>query len=631
MPKIRLPDGYEKEIPKNTTLYEVAKDISNSLAKVAVAGKINGKLKDLCVVVDSDCDLEIVKKNDIEGIDVVRHSFAHLVGHAIKQLYPEAKMAIGPVIKNGFYYDIDCDKPLSTEELSLIEKKIKDLIKTNYEVVRKVVSQKEALDVFINRNEPYKQEIVREIPDGEEIALYFHQEYIDMCRGPHVPNTKFLKHFKLTKVSGAYWRGDSNNKMLQRIYGTAWDTKEQLNDYIQKIEDAEKRDHRKIGKQQDLFHFQEEAPGMVFWHHKGWTIYQLLKSYMRKINSDSGYQEINTPQILDRTLWEKSGHWDKFGDMIFTTHSEKRDYAVKPMSCPGHLQVFNQGLKSYRDLPLKLCEFGLVHRNEPSGTLHGLMRARQFVQDDAHIFCTESQLQNEITKLIKLTFKVYKELGFENIKVAFSTRPEKKVGSENIWDKSEKILESSLKENVPGYITLPGEGAFYGPKIEFTLTDSLDREWQCGTVQLDFSMPSALSAYFIDENGDKTTPVMVHRAILGSMERFIGILLEHYGGKLPFWLSPEQIIIANIADKHTEFAKKVQKELLGNNFRCYLDLRNEKIGYKIRELIIAKVPYVVIIGDKEVSSGNISVREYDGTEHELISVDDFITKLISKK
>ncbi|MAW35171.1 MAG: threonine--tRNA ligase [Gammaproteobacteria bacterium] len=631
MPKIRLPDGYEKEIPKNTTLYEVAKDISNSLAKVAVAGKINGKLKDLCVVVDSDCDLEIVKKNDIEGIDVVRHSFAHLVGHAIKQLYPEAKMAIGPVIKNGFYYDIDCDKPLSTEELSLIEKKIKDLIKTNYEVVRKVVSQKEALDVFINRNEPYKQEIVREIPDGEEIALYFHQEYIDMCRGPHVPNTKFLKHFKLTKVSGAYWRGDSKNKMLQRIYGTAWDTKEQLNDYIQKIEDAEKRDHRKIGKQQDLFHFQEEAPGMVFWHHKGWTIYQLLKSYMRKINSDSGYQEINTPQILDRTLWEKSGHWDKFGDMIFTTHSEKRDYAVKPMSCPGHLQVFNQGLKSYRDLPLKLCEFGLVHRNEPSGTLHGLMRARQFVQDDAHIFCTESQLQNEITKLIKLTFKVYKELGFENIKVAFSTRPEKKVGSEEIWDKSEKILESSLKENVPGYITLPGEGAFYGPKIEFTLTDSLDREWQCGTVQLDFSMPSALSAYFIDENGDKITPVMVHRAILGSMERFIGILLEHYGGKLPFWLSPEQIIIANIADKHTEFAKKVQKELLGNNFRCYLDLRNEKIGYKIRELIIAKVPYVVIIGDKEVSSGNISVREYDGTEHELISVDDFITKLISKK
>ena len=631
MPKITLPDGHNKEIPKNSTLYDVAKDISNSLAKVAVAGKINGQLRDLSVIIEKNCDIEIVKKNDEEGIDIVRHSFAHLVGHAIKQLYPEAKMAIGPVIKNGFYYDIDCEKNLSTDELKIIENKIKELVKSNYEVIRKVVTPKEALDVFIERDEPYKQEIVREIPDGEEIAIYHHQEYIDMCRGPHVPNTKFLKHFKLTKVSGAYWRGDSNNKMLQRIYGTAWDTKEELDNYLQKIEDAEKRDHRKIGKQQDLFHFQEEAPGMVFWHHKGWTIYQLLKNFMRKINLDSGYKEINTPQILDRTLWEKSGHWDKFGDMIFTTHSEKRDYAVKPMSCPGHLQVFNQGLKSYRDLPLKLCEFGLVHRNEPSGTLHGLMRARQFVQDDAHIFCTETQLLDEITKLIKLTFKVYKDLGFENIKVALSTRPEKKVGSEDIWNKSEKILESSLKENVPEYITLPGEGAFYGPKIEFTLTDSLDREWQCGTVQLDFSMPSALSANFIDENGDKTTPVMVHRAILGSMERFIGILIEHYGGKLPFWLCPEQIIIANIADKHVEFAKKIEKELIDNNFRCFLDLRNEKIGYKIRELIIAKIPYVVIIGDKEVSSGNISVREYDGTEHELISVKDFISQLNSKK
>ena len=631
MPKITLPDGHKKEIPDNTTLYEIAKDISNSLAKVAVAGKINGQLRDLSVVVENDSNIEIIKKNDDEGIDIVRHSFAHLIGHAIKQLYPNAKMAIGPIIKNGFYYDIDCEESLSLEDLKTIEKKIKDLTSRNYDVVRKVVTAKEALSVFIERDEPYKQEIVKEIPDDEEIALYFHQEYVDMCRGPHVPNTKFLKHFKLTKISGAYWRGNSDNKMLQRIYGTAWDKKDELDNYIQKIEDAEKNDHRKIGKQQDLFHFQEEAPGMVFWHHKGWTIYQLLKSFMRKINLDSGYKEINTPQILDRTLWEKSGHWDKFGDMIFTTHSEKRDYAVKPMSCPGHLQVYNQGLKSYRDLPLKLCEFGLVHRNEPSGTLHGLMRARQFVQDDAHIFCTESQLHNEITKLIKLTFKVYKELGFENIKVALSTRPEKRVGSDDIWNKSEKILENSLKENVPGYITLPGEGAFYGPKIEFTLTDSLDREWQCGTVQLDFSMPTALSASFIDENGEKTIPVMVHRAILGSMERFIGILIEHYGGKLPFWLCPEQIIIANIADKHVEFARKIEKELVESNFRCFLDLRNEKIGYKIRELIIAKVPYVVIIGDKEVSSGNISVREYDGTEHELISVDGFIKKLSSKK
>ena len=627
MPKITLPDGQEKEFPLNTTLFEVAKNISNSLAKVAVAGKIDGKLRDLSVEIIDDTHVEIIKKTDEEGVEIVRHSFAHLIGHAIKQLYPEAKMAIGPVIKNGFYYDIDCQKSFNVEDLSAIENKIKELIKKNYDVIRKVVTPKEALDVFKKRNEPYKQEIINEIPEGEEIALYFHEEYIDMCRGPHVPNTKFLKHFKLTKVSGAYWRGNSDNKMLQRIYGTAWDTKEELNSYIEKIEAAEKNDHRKLGKQLDLFHFQEEAPGMVFWHSKGWTVYQLLKSFMRKVNSDSGYEEINTPQILDRTLWEKSGHWDKFGDMIFSTHSEKRDYAVKPMSCPGHLQVFNQGLKSYRELPFKLCEFGLVHRNEPSGTLHGLMRARQFVQDDAHIFCTESQLYDEITKLIKLTFKVYEQLGFTNIKVALSTRPEKKVGSEDIWNKSEKILSDTLKENVPNFITLPGEGAFYGPKIEFTLTDSLSREWQCGTVQLDFSMPSALSAKYIDENGDKAVPVMIHRAILGSMERFIGILIEHYGGKLPFWLCPEQLVIVNISDKHIGFAKDINEIFKKNAFRSSLDLRNEKIGYKIRELIIAKVPYIVIIGDKEVSAGKISVREYDGTEHNLISATEFIEKL----
>ena len=627
MPKITLPDGQEKEFPLNTTLFEVAKNISKSLAKVAVAGKINGKLRDLSVEIIDNTRVEIIKKTDEEGVEIVRHSFAHLIGHAIKQLYPEAKMAIGPVIKNGFYYDIDYDKSFNVEDLSAIENKINELIKKNYDVIRKVVTPKEALDVFKKRNEPYKQEIINEIPEGEEIALYFHEEYIDMCRGPHVPNTKFLKHFKLTKVSGAYWRGNSDNKMLQRIYGTAWDTKEELNSYIDKIEEAEKNDHRKLGKQLDLFHFQEEAPGMVFWHSKGWTVYQLLKSFIRKINFDAGYEEINTPQILDKTLWEKSGHWDKFGDMIFSTHSEKRDYAVKPMSCPGHLQVFNQGLKSYKELPLKLCEFGLVHRNEPSGTLHGLMRARQFVQDDAHIFCTESQLYDEITKLIKLTFKVYEQLGFKNIKVALSTRPEKKVGSEDIWNKSEKILSDTLKENVPNFITLPGEGAFYGPKIEFTLTDSLSREWQCGTVQLDFSMPSALSAKYIDENGDKAVPVMIHRAILGSMERFIGILIEHYGGKLPFWLCPEQLVIVNISDKHIGFAKDINEIFKKNAFRSSLDLRNEKIGYKIRELIIAKVPYIVIIGDKEVSAGKISVREYDGTEHNLISATEFIEKL----
>ena len=614
MLQIKFPDGNTKNFEKNISILEVAKSISNSLAKEAVAGRVNGQLKDLCVQIEQDCELEIIKKSDPDGIDIVRHSFAHLTGHAIKQMYPDAKMAIGPVIKNGFYYDIELSENLSDLSLKKIEKQIDKLIKQNYDVVREVVSPEKAIEVFQQRKESYKVEIVNEIPKDEIIALYHHQEYIDMCRGPHVPNTKFLRHFKLTKVSGAYWRGDSKNKMLQRIYGTAWDTKEDLANYLTKIEEAEKRDHRKLGKQLDLFHFQETAPGMVFWHPKGWVIYQLLQKFMREINSDSGYQEINTPQILDRTLWEKSGHWDKFGEMIFTTQSEKRDYAVKPMSCPGHLQVYNQGLKSYRDLPLKLCEFGLVHRNEPSGTLHGLMRARQFVQDDAHIFCTESQLHEEITKLIKLTFKVYEKLGFENIKVALSTRPEKKVGSDDIWNKSEKILEDALNENVSDFETLPGEGAFYGPKIEFTLTDSLERDWQCGTVQLDFSMPGLLEASFVDEDNVKKTPVMIHRAVLGSMERFIGILIEHYGGNLPFWLAPTQIMIASITEKHVESALKLVRDLQKSGFRCESDLRNEKIGYKIREHILSKIPYVVILGDKEVENNTISLRTYSGEE-----------------
>ena len=614
MLQIKFPDGNTKNFEKNISILEVAKSISSSLAKEAVAGRVNGQLKDLCVQIEQDCELEIIKKSDPDGIDIVRHSFAHLTGHAIKQMYPDAKMAIGPVIKNGFYYDIELSENLSDLSLKKIEKQIDKLIKQNYDVVREVVSPEKAIEVFQQRNENYKVEIVNEIPKDEIIALYHHQEYIDMCRGPHVPNTKFLRHFKLTKISGAYWRGDSKNKMLQRIYGTAWDTKEDLANYLTKIEEAEKRDHRKLGKQLNLFHFQETAPGMVFWHPKGWTIYQLLQKFMREINSDSGYQEINTPQILDRTLWEKSGHWDKFGEMIFTTQSEKRDYAVKPMSCPGHLQVYNQGLKSYRDLPLKLCEFGLVHRNEPSGTLHGLMRARQFVQDDAHIFCTESQLHEEITKLIKLTFKVYEKLGFENIKVALSTRPEKKVGSDDIWNKSEKILEDALNENVSDFETLPGEGAFYGPKIEFTLTDSLERDWQCGTVQLDFSMPGLLEASFVDEDNVKKTPVMIHRAVLGSMERFIGILIEHYGGNLPFWLAPTQIMIASITEKHVESALKLVRDLQKSGFRCESDLRNEKIGYKIREHILSKIPYVVILGDKEVENNTISLRTYSGEE-----------------
>ncbi len=630
MPKIILSDGYVKEIQKDTTLYEIAKGISSSLAKDAVAGKINEKLKDLSVIIDTDSKVEIIKKDDAEGLDIIRHSFAHLIGHAIKQIYPDSKMAIGPVIKDGFYYDIDCEKTLSVDDLNIIEKKINKLVKTNYEVIRKVVSKQEALNIFIERSEPYKQEIIQEIPEDEEIALYYHQEYIDMCRGPHVPNTRFLKHFKLTKVSGAYWRGDSKNKMLQRIYGTAWGSKEELDNYIQKIEAAEKNDHRKIGKKLDLFHFQDEAPGMVFWHSKGWVIYNILKNYIRDITVKNGYQEVNTPQILDRKLWEKSGHWEKFGDMIFITSSEKREYAIKPMSCPAHIQIFNQGLKSYKDLPVKISEFGLVHRNEPSGTLHGLMRLRQFVQDDAHIFCREEQLSEEIKSLIDMTFLVYEGFGFKDISIALSTRPKKRVGSEELWDKSESILKKVLSENIKSFSVKDGEGAFYGPKIEFSLTDSLDRIWQCGTIQLDFSMPSTLKAIYVDENSQKVIPVMIHRAILGSIERFIGILIEHYNGALPFWLSPMQIIIANIADKHVEFAKSINKKFLESGFRCSLDLRNEKIGYKIRDCIITKIPYIVIIGDKELSSSKISVRELDGTEHNSVAVDDFLKNLKNK-
>ncbi len=627
MPKVTLPDGTEKEIASGSTLLNVAQDISNSLAKNAVAGMINDEPKDLCVEIDKDCRVEIVKSTDELGIEVVRHSFAHLIGHAIKQIYPEAKMAIGPVIKDGFYYDIDLEESISEDNLVAIENKIRELIKTNYDVIRKVVTAKEAQEVFKERNEPYKEEIVKSIPKGETIALYYHEEYIDMCRGPHVPNTKHLRHFKLTKVSGAYWRGDSKNKMLQRIYGTAWNTKEELDNYTTKIEEAEKRDHRKLGKKLDLFHFQDEAPGMVFWHHKGWSIYTSLQDYIRKVNKDNKYHEINTPQIISRKLWELSGHWEKFGDMIFTTNSDKKDYAIKPMSCPGHIQVFNQGLKSYRDLPVKISEFGLVHRNEPSGTLHGLMRARQFVQDDAHIFCTEEQLENEIKKLIELTIYIYKDFGFKDIDVAFSTRPENKVGDDKLWDKSEKILKQVLDKTTKNYQTHPGEGAFYGPKIEFTLTDSLDRIWQCGTIQLDFSMPTLLGATYVAEDGSKIAPVMIHRAILGSLERFIGILIEHHAGVLPFWLAPTQVVIATITDKHAEYAKELDRRLMMDNYRSEVDLRNEKIGYKIREHVVLKVPYVVIIGDKEVSSQTLSIRTYDGDEINSINYEEFIKVL----
>ncbi len=614
MPQITLPDGNIKSFDAPVTVAEVAQSIGPGLAKATIAGRVNGELIDACVAIEEDATLAIITSKDEEGVEIIRHSFAHLVGHAVKQMYPEAKMAIGPVVDNGFYYDIDCDHSFTPEDLQAIEKRIQDLIKQDYDVIRTVVSRDDAVAAFKARNEDYKVEIASAIPDGEIVALYQHEEYTDMCRGPHVPNTRHLRAFKLTKLAGAYWRGDSDNKMLQRIYGTAWADKKQLKAYLTRIEEAEKRDHRRLGKQMDLFHFQEEAPGMVFWHDRGWQLYRLVEGYIRKQLEQHDYHEVHTPQVLDRSLWERSGHWDKFGDMIFTTNSENRDYAVKPMNCPGHVQIFNQGLKSYRDLPYRLSEFGIVHRNEPSGTLHGLMRARRFVQDDAHIFCTENQLQSEVATLIELTFAVYAEFGFENIELALSTRPEQRVGSDEAWDKAEEGLKVALENKGLAYKLQPGEGAFYGPKIEFTLRDSLDRTWQCGTIQVDFSMPGRLDASYISEEGNREVPVMIHRAILGSLERFIGILIEHHGGNFPLWLAPVQAVILNITDAQAEYAKKVQKFLQDEGLRVIIDLRNEKIGRKIREHTIQRVSLQLVIGDREVETQTVAVRTLKGED-----------------
>ncbi|MFK7795711.1 MAG: threonine--tRNA ligase [Gammaproteobacteria bacterium] len=560
----------------------------------------------------------------------MRHSFAHLIGHAVKQLFPTAKMAIGPVIEDGFYYDIEYERSFTPEDLEAIEKRISELVSEDYDVIRKVVSKQEAIDVFTARNEPYKVEIASEIPDGEIIALYHHKEYTDMCRGPHVPNTRHLRAFKLTKLAGAYWRGNSDNQMLQRIYGTAWADKKQLKQYIKRIEEAEKRDHRRLGKQMDLFHFQEEAPGMVFWHARGWELFRTVEQYIRDKLATHNYNEVHTPQVLDRSLWEKSGHWDKFGDMIFSTQSESREFAVKPMNCPCHVQLYNQGLKSYRDLPYKIAEFGIVHRNEPSGTLHGLMRARRFVQDDAHIFCTEDQLQQEVAELIDLTFEVYKDFGFDQIELALSTRPEERVGEESLWDQAEASLKVALESKGLEYVLQPGEGAFYGPKIEFTLRDSLGRRWQCGTIQLDFSMPSRLDADYVSEDGSKKIPVMIHRAILGSLERFIGMLIEHHAGNMPLWLAPIQAVILNITDAQAEYVQNVQKLLTKEGFRANLDLRNEKIGYKIREHTIQRVPYLLIVGDREVESQSVAVRTRQGEDLGSMSIEDLVS-LFSKE
>ena len=630
MPQITLPDGNTKSFDNPVTVAEVAQSIGPGLAKATIAGKVNGVLVDACVEITEDADLSIITNKNEEGVEIIRHSFAHLIGHAVKQLFPEAKMAIGPVIENGFYYDIEYERSLSPEDLEAIEKRIGELIKEDYDVIRKVVSKQEAIDVFTERNEPYKVEIASEIPEGEIIALYHHQEYTDMCRGPHVPNTRHLRAFKLTKLAGAYWRGNSDNQMLQRIYGTAWADKKQLKQYIQRIEEAEKRDHRRIGKQMDLFHFQEEAPGMVFWHARGWELYRTVEQYIREKLSTHNYNEVHTPQVLDRSLWEKSGHWDKFGDMIFSTQSESREFAVKPMNCPCHVQLFNQGLRSYRDLPYKIAEFGIVHRNEPSGTLHGLMRARRFVQDDAHIFCTEDQLQQEVAELIDLTFDVYKDFGFEEIELALSTRPEERVGEESLWDQAEASLKVALEDKGLEYVLQPGEGAFYGPKIEFTLRDSLGRRWQCGTIQLDFSMPTRLEASYVSEDGSKKIPVMIHRAILGSLERFIGILIEHHAGNMPLWLAPIQAVILNITDAQADYVQNVQKMLIKEGFRANLDLRNEKIGYKIREHTIQRVPYLLVVGDREVESQSVAVRTRQGEDLGSMSIEDLVS-LFSKE
>jgi len=634
MPIITLPDGTEKKYNSAVTIDQIASEIGPGLAKAALAGKVNGELIDTCIPITQNSHIQIITSKDDEGLEIIRHSFAHLLGHAVKQLYPEAKMAIGPVIEDGFYYDISYKDTFTPDDLLKIEKRMKELVNRDYNVDVEIVSPEKATEVFTDRGEIFKLDIVKNIPENEIIKLYKHQEYIDMCRGPHVPNTRHLRVFKLMKVSGAYWRGDSNNEMLQRIYGTAWKSSKELKEYITRIEEAEKRDHRKLGKKYSLFHSQEEAPGMVFWHPKGWTIYRILEDFIRETITKYDYQEVKSPQVVDRSLWEKSGHWEKFKEDMFTTTSENREYAIKPMNCPCHIQIFNQGLKSYRDLPIRLSEFGSCHRNEPSGALHGLMRVRNFVQDDAHIFCTDEQIQEEVQNFIDLVFEVYKTFGFDSILIKLSTRPEKRVGSDSIWDKSEKALSEALDSKGLDWSLLPGEGAFYGPKIEFSLKDCLNRVWQCGTIQVDFSMPQRLNASYIDITGRKQTPVMLHRAILGSFERFIGILIENYSGNFPTWLSPNQIMIMGITDRNNEACFTTKDKLVDFGFRAEIDIRNEKVGFKIREHTMQRIPFLIIIGDKEEENSEISVRTREGKDLGNMSIDKFkliIEESISKK
>ena len=624
MPIITLPDGSQRQFDHPVSVLEVAQDIGAGLAKATIAGRVNGERRDACDVIDQDATLEIITAKDEDGLEIIRHSCAHLLGHAIKQLFPDVKMAIGPTIENGFYYDIDLDRSLTQEDLDAIEKRMLELAKTNYDVVKKRVTWQEARDTFEKRGEPYKMAILDEnIERTATPALYHHLEYIDMCRGPHVPNMRFCQHFKLQKVAGAYWRGDSKNKMLQRIYGTAWADKKQLAEYLTRLEEAAKRDHRKIGKALDLYHMQEEAPGMVFWHNDGWTIFRELETFVRTKLKQYDYQEVKGPFMMDRVLWEKTGHWQNYADLMFTTQSENREYAIKPMNCPGHVQIFNQGLKSYRDLPIRMAEFGSCHRNEPSGSLHGLMRVRGFTQDDAHIFCTEDQIESEVTSCIKMVYDIYSTFGFTNIAVKLSTRPENRIGSDEMWDRAEAGLAAALAHNDLEYEIQEGEGAFYGPKIEFALRDSIGREWQCGTVQLDFALPGRLDATYVAEDNSRKTPVMIHRAILGSIERFIGIITEEYAGFFPAWLAPTQAVVMNITDSQADYVQKVAKQLSDVGLRVKTDLRNEKVGFKIREHTLRRVPYMLVCGDKEIAEGKVAVRTRKGADLGTFTVEEF--------
>ena len=630
MPNVTLPDGTVKSYDQSLTVAEVASSIGSGLAKAAIAGEVDGQLVDTSFMIEGDSDVAIITNKDEKALEVIRHSTAHLLAQATQQIYPKAQVTIGPVIDNGFYYDFAYKEGFSEQDLAKIEKKMNAIVKQNLPIERMEMTREDAIEFFKGMGEHYKAEIIESIPTNEVLSLYKQGDFVDLCRGPHVPSTSKLKAFKLMKLAGAYWRGDSNNEMLQRVYGTAWENKDDLAAHLHRLEEAEKRDHRKIGKLQNLFHTQEEAPGMVFWHPKGWTLYQIIVQYMSQVFKDNGYHEVHTPEVMDRTMWEKSGHWDKFGDAMFTTSSENRDYAVKPMNCPGHVQIYNQGLKSYRDLPLRLAEFGSCHRNEPSGTLHGIMRVRNFVQDDAHIFCTVDQIQSEVSAFIDLTFKVYKHFGFENIDIKLSTRPEKRVGSDAVWDQAEAALAEALDAKGINWELQEGEGAFYGPKVEFVLKDCLDREWQCGTIQADFSMPDRLDAHYIAEDGSKQIPVMLHRVIVGSIERFTGILIEHYEGAFPSWLAPIQAVIINISQKQEEYTKNVEINLKNQGLRVISDLRNEKIGFKIREHSMQRYPYILVVGDREQENNQVSVRRRGGEDLGSMSL-EALTELINQE